>query len=60
MKQLEERLLRNVDALSPQEMLQNWFAFNASGAKQAQDLFARALGLGATPPFAGEDADKRP
>jgi hypothetical protein len=58
-KRLEERLLSNVDALSPQEMLHNWFGFNASGVKQAQDLFTRALGLGAMP-FAREDADKKP
>lgn len=60
MKRLEERLLKNIDALSPQEMLQNWYGFNASGAKQAQDLFARVLGLGATMPFAREDTEKRP
>jgi hypothetical protein len=37
-KRLEERLTSNIDALSPETMLQNWFAFNASGA---QELISR-------------------
>jgi hypothetical protein len=44
MTNLREKLLKNVDALSPQEMLQHWFSFNGSAAKQAQELFAGFLG----------------
>ena len=47
MKRLEERLLKTVEATSPQEMLQNWFVFNTGGAKQIQDLFKGFLAAGA-------------
>ncbi len=59
-KRLEERMLKNVEALSPQEMLKNWFTFNASGAKQIQDLFAGALGRGAAGLSARDDEQKKP
>lgn len=58
MKHLEERLVKNVDALSPPEMLQNWYAFNGTGVKQFQDLFTQVLGRAAPSPR--EAGDKKP
>ena len=59
-KRFEERLIGNVDALSAQEVIQNWFAFNAGGARQIQNLFAGVLGRGASGLAAREDEDKKP
>lgn len=42
-QRLEERFLKNIDSLSPQEMFQSWFTLNANGAKQIQDLFSNFL-----------------
>ena len=37
LRRLEERLMSRLDALSPEAVLQNWFAFNANGARAARE-----------------------
>ncbi len=61
MRELQTRLLQrfgdrldaSLDAISPEAVLQNWFALNASGVQRYQELFASFLSRGAKAPTAG-------
>ncbi|HME85842.1 MAG TPA: DUF6489 family protein [Roseiarcus sp.] len=57
LRRLEERLMSRLDALSPEAMLQNWFAFNANGA---QEFVSRILGGGFGVPAAKKTESTQP
>ena len=43
LKRFEEKLNAGVDALSPENVLQTWFALGANNAQRFQDVFASLL-----------------
>jgi Family of unknown function (DUF6489) len=57
LQRLEERLMARLDALSPEAMLQNWFAFNANGA---QEFVSRIFGGGLGAPAAKKTESSQP
>ena len=57
LRRLEERLMSRLDALSPEAMLQNWFAFNANGA---QEFVSRIFGGGFGAPPAKKMESSQP
>ena len=59
-RRVEERLMSNLDALSPETMLQNWFALNVSGAQGAREFVSRMLGGGFGLPAAKKTEPSQP
>ena len=43
LKRLEGRLVAGLDALSPEGVLQNWFALNVTSTQRLQELIASFL-----------------
>ena len=43
MAKLESQMLANLDKLSPEAMLQNWFTFDPKNATRIQDMFTSFL-----------------
>ena len=43
MKKIEERMLSNLDAMSPEAMISHWLPAGVQGMEQLQSLFWQAL-----------------
>jgi hypothetical protein len=46
MDKLQQQMTSNIDKISPEALMQNWFAFDPKLAERFQDMFVAMAGLG--------------
>jgi hypothetical protein len=47
MDKLQQQMMTNLDKISPEALVQNWFNFDPKFAERMQDMFVSMTGLGA-------------
>ncbi|TMJ21011.1 MAG: hypothetical protein E6G93_11670 [Alphaproteobacteria bacterium] len=46
MDKLQQQMMANIDKVSPEALIQNWFTFDPKLAERFQDMFVTMAGLG--------------
>ena len=46
MDKLQQQMMSNIDKVSPEALIHNWFSFDPKFAERMQDMFVSMTGLG--------------